>query len=137
MKDLRVPRPGVIILVFLALASLNGLVFFLGRAQGHSQHQISETRRVQARILVLVRQNTETRVALCTFQGQLRDNVSTQAREVGQSQAFLRSHPDGLPALGFSRAQLEQSVAIRIAQLARTKAAFRSLSGLECASASR
>lgn len=129
--------PKFVIAVLLALAISNGLVFLFGVSLGDSQDQISHTRRVQARILVLVRQAQQTHLALCTFQGQLRDNVAAQSSEVAQNQAFLRSHPDGLPAIGFSRAQLEQSAAGKVAQLARTKAALRSLAELGCASASR
>lgn len=135
MRGWRAPK--FVIAVFLALAISNGLVFLFGISLGHSRNQISQTRRVQARILVLVRQAQQTHLALCTFQNQLDDNVAIQSKDVRQNQAFLRSHPDGLPAIGFSRAQLAQAVEGKVAQLARTKAARRSLAGLECASASR
>lgn len=136
MRGWRAPK--FVIAVFLALAISNGLVFLFGVSLGDSQDEISQTRRVQARILVLVRQAQQTHLALCTFQGQLSDNVAAQTEDVARNQAFLRSHPDGLPALGISRAQLAQSVAGKVAQLARTKAARRSLAGLDdCPSASR
>lgn len=99
----------LVIVSFLALAVTVGLMVFNLLAVFHTAASAAQTAKDAA----------ETHAAVCVY----RNEIASQAQ---QSESFLNSHPDGLPGLGISAAQIEQGIA-------REKAAVAALSGLHCA----
>jgi hypothetical protein len=63
-------------------------------------------------------QASSTHAAVCTYRRDL-------AQQVASSRAFLKTHPNGLPALGVSAGQIRQSID-------RQASAVQSLSDLHC-----
>lgn len=69
-------------------------------------------------VLGLAHDAAETHNAVCVY----RENLIEQ---IGNSERYLVTHPNGAPVLGLTAAQIQQSIA-------RERAAADSLSGLNC-----
>ncbi len=111
-------RDGIRLGTFIAGVTLAAVLSFLVARQVQLQSVYGTAR--------------ENNHALCSLRRANRDNVSGQAQQVAASKAYNKQHPDGAPALGLTHAQLERSVALAVAQLARARKNLAALSRLHC-----
>lgn len=104
----------------LAFLAITIAIFFSTRGQvaGVDQRARDEAARIN--------------MALCSFTKDLGQRERAATKSVARSDKFLKEHPEGLPSIGFSAAQLRANVKQQHETLEGQRRTLTALSSLRC-----